>query len=52
MERRMESKETTCGETVSQTWNGNVSRTLARGEQFDTRDCARCPGLLVMLRPE
>ena len=47
MERRMKSKEARWGETVSQTWNDNVSRTLARSDQFDTRDCARCAGLLV-----
>jgi hypothetical protein len=41
MERRMESREATRG------GNGHVVRFLPVREQFYTRSCARCAGLLV-----
>ena len=47
MERRIESKEWKWGGTMTQSENGHAIRFLAASEQFDTRSCARCAGLLV-----
>jgi hypothetical protein len=47
MEQRMESKEWKWGGTVTQSENGHVIRFLATIEEFYTRSCARCAGLLV-----
>src|SRR5438093_13551886 len=47
MERRMESREATRGGTVAQDGNGHAIRFLPASEQFYTRSCARCAGLLV-----
>lgn len=47
MERRMESKEWKWGGTVTQGENGHAIPFLAASEQFHTRSCARCAGLLV-----
>jgi hypothetical protein len=47
MEQRMEAKESTCIGTMNDRRNGHTSRFLAASEQFYTRSCARCAGLLV-----
>jgi hypothetical protein len=47
MERRMELTEATRGGTVPQGGNGHAIRSLPASEQFYTRSCARCAGLLV-----
>ena len=47
MERRMETKEPTWVETMTQNGNGQGIRFLAASEQLSTRSCARCAGLLV-----
>ena len=47
MERRMETKEPAWIETIDQNGNGQAIRFLAASEQFSTRSCARCAGLLV-----
>ncbi|MGQ0811331.1 MAG: hypothetical protein ACT4OO_08925 [Nitrospiraceae bacterium] len=47
MERMMESREATRGGTVAQGGNGHAVRFLPASEQFYTRSCARCAGLLV-----
>ena len=47
MERRMEAREAMrCG-TVTEGGNDQTIRFLAASEQFSTRSCARCAGLLV-----
>lgn len=47
MEWRMESNNPECGGPVKQNGNGHVIRSLPASEQFSTRSCARCAGLLV-----
>lgn len=47
MERRMKVKESTCVGTVTHSGNGHAIDFLATSEQFYTRSCARCSGLLV-----
>jgi len=47
MERRMETKEPAWIGTMDQIGNGQAIRILAAIEQFSTRSCARCTGLLV-----
>lgn len=47
MERWMESREATRGRIVPQGGNGHAIRSLTAREQFHTRSCARCAGLLV-----
>jgi hypothetical protein len=47
MEQRMEAKESTCVGTITHTRNGHAIELLAASEQFYTRSCARCAGLLV-----
>ena len=47
MESRMESKEPKRGRIMSQSGHGHAIRFLLASEQFYTRSCARCAGLLV-----
>jgi len=47
MGRRMEAKESRWGGTRNQDGNGHAAQVLAASEQFCTRSCARCAGLLV-----
>jgi hypothetical protein len=47
MGRRMETKEPAWIGTIDQNGNGQAIRFLAASEQFSTRSCARCTGLLV-----
>ena len=47
MERRMKVKGLTCVGTVNHSRNGYAIGFLATSEQFYTRSCARCSGLLV-----
>jgi hypothetical protein len=47
MEWIMKVKESTCVETVNHSGNGHGIGFLATSEQFSTRSCARCAGLLV-----
>ena len=47
MERRMEAKEPKWGGTVTQSGDGDAIQFLPASEQFSTRSCARCVGLLV-----
>ena len=47
MERRLEVGEATGSRTVAPGENGHAIRFLPAGEQFHTRSCARCAGLLV-----
>jgi Zn ribbon nucleic-acid-binding protein len=47
MERRMEAKEPKWVGTMKQNESGHANRFLATCEQFSTRSCARCAGLLV-----
>ena len=47
MEQRMEAKESTYIGTMNSRKNGRASEFLAASEQFHTRSCARCAGLLV-----
>jgi hypothetical protein len=47
MERRMETKKPTWLGTVEGNGNAQAIRFLATLEQFETKSCARCAGLLV-----
>lgn len=47
MGRRMEAKEPAWIGTMDQSGDGQAIRFLAASEQFSTRSCARCAGLLV-----
>ena len=47
MERTMESREAIRDGTVAESGNGHAIRFLSASEQFYTRSCARCAGLLV-----
>ena len=47
MERRMESREAKRGGTMAKSGNGHTIWLLPTNEQFYTRSCARCTGLLV-----
>ena len=47
MARRMEPKEPGCGGTMTQDSSGHAIQSLPASEQFRTRSCARCAGLLV-----
>ena len=47
MERRMESREAMRNGTVTESGNGHTTQPLPTSEQFYTRSCARCAGLLV-----
>jgi hypothetical protein len=47
MGRRIETKQPAWIETLDQNGNGRTIRLLEASEQFSTRSCARCAGLLV-----
>ena len=47
MGRRMEAKEAEWIGTMNQNGNGQAIQVLAASEQFSTRSCTRCAGLLV-----
>lgn len=47
MERRMVANKPTWVGTMSQDGNGQAIQFLMAGEQFSTRSCVRCAGLLV-----
>lgn len=47
MERRTELQEPESGRTLEQEGNGYAAQSLSAREQFSTRSCARCAGLLV-----
>lgn len=47
MKRRMRLEEMACGGTAKQNGHGHVGRPFPASEQFFTRSCARCGGLLV-----
>lgn len=47
MEQRLESKKTEWGGTAAQSENGHALRFLPASEQFYTKCCVRCAGLLV-----
>jgi hypothetical protein len=47
MERRTGSREVLRDGTVAKSMSGHTTRPLPSGEQFSTRSCARCAGLLV-----
>ena len=47
MKRRIEANKPTWIGTVTQNGNGQAMRFLSASEQFSTRSCARCAGLLV-----
>ena len=47
MGRRMEPTEPKGGKMMKQMGNGNAVRSLPACEQFSTRSCVRCAGLLV-----
>lgn len=47
MEWNMKSNNPECGGPVKQNDHGHVIRPLPAIEQFSTRSCARCAGLLV-----
>ena len=47
MERTMEAEKPECGGTMKQNGSGNAIRSFPASEQFSTRSCARCAGLLV-----
>ena len=47
MGQRMEMKEPTWVETMTQNGNGQGIQFFAASEQLSTRSCARCAGLLV-----
>ena len=47
MERRMESGEAMRDGTMAEGGSGHAIRSLPASEQFCTRSCARCAGLLV-----
>ena len=47
MERRMDSREALRDGTMAEGGRGQAMRPLPASEQFDTRTCARCAGLLV-----
>jgi hypothetical protein len=47
MGRRIETKEPAWIGTIDQNGSGQAIRILAAIEQFSTRSCARCTGLLV-----
>ena len=47
MERRMESREAMRNGTVTESGIGHAIGFLPTSEQFYTRSCARCAGLLV-----
>jgi hypothetical protein len=47
MEKRMVASKPTWVGTMNQDGNGQAIQSLMASEQFSTRDCARCAGLLV-----
>ena len=47
MERKMESGEAIREATVTESGSGHAIQFLPASEQFSTRSCARCAGLLV-----
>jgi C4-type Zn-finger protein len=47
MERRMDSEEAMRDGTMAEGGSGHAMRPLPASEQFCTRSCARCGGLLV-----
>ena len=47
MEHKIETKNTMEIETVERNGNAHAIRFLAAIEQFDTKSCARCAGLLL-----
>jgi hypothetical protein len=47
MEQTMKTKESTCVGAINHSGNGLAIGILAASEQFYTRSCARCAGLLV-----
>jgi hypothetical protein len=47
MGRRMEPTEPGCDGTMTQNSSGHAIQALPASEQFYTRSCARCAGLLV-----
>lgn len=47
MARMMESRESMRDETMAEGGSGHTTRPLPTSEQFYTRSCARCGGLLV-----
>jgi uncharacterized protein with PIN domain len=47
MERRTEAENPECGGTMKQNSSGHAIQSLPANEQFYTRSCARCTGLLV-----
>jgi hypothetical protein len=47
MKRRIEANEPTWVGPMNQNGNGQAMQVLAASEQFSTRSCARCAGLLV-----
>jgi hypothetical protein len=47
MERRMGSREAIREETLAEGGGGHTIRPLPASNQFSTRSCARCAGLLV-----
>jgi hypothetical protein len=47
MEHRIETKSTMGIETVERNGNAHAIRFLAAIEQFDTKSCVRCAGLLL-----
>lgn len=47
MGRRMEPTEPKCDGMMKQTGSGDTIRSLPASEQFSTRSCVRCAGLLV-----
>ena len=47
MEHKIETKHTIGIETVKRNGNAHAIRFLAAIEQFDTKSCARCAGLLL-----
>ena len=47
MERRMKPEEPECGGMIKQNENEHAVRAFPVSEQFSTRSCARCTGLLV-----
>lgn len=47
MERRMDSGEAMRDGTMAEGGSGHATQSLPTSEQFDTRSCSRCAGLLV-----
>ena len=47
MERKMESREAMRDGTVTESGSGHAIQFLPTSEEFSTRSCARCAGLLV-----